>query len=336
MNSWQSIHIVNYMGVVAAAIAGAAVSASAGIYMNRKNEKANAAARAASMGDYQSRLDAAAKVAAQMQGEYEDLLGERPNLSWEEYVKSKIKAIDDPYLRQVYTEGKSEDFEKLRQFAKIASSDNTDNLMEAADKLSGGTGAFQKAIDERNRLVLDTDASSRFSRAYELAAPIRTGATTVKYDSQGNLIEGQRADKQAFSVANEVQTEVEREKLSNLRALEQDRISAAASQTEKARGFLQFYDPTSFAIDLDNNRMAAEMGFQMADEDRAFKMYQMFAGAAAGITPTQPTYANPNAGNELISGGINLATNALTSYYGGKQNQTTAAPKAQPVGNTYS
>jgi hypothetical protein len=321
------------MGVVAGLIV-AGGTAAAGAYQNKKNREANAQARGESMEDYQARLDQAADSARILEKEYNELIKSRPNVSWESFVRNKIKAIDDPELRRFYDEAKEEDFNRMREFAKIASSDNTDNLMEAADRLSGGDGAFAAAIKRRNDLVLNTDAAGRFARSYELAAPIRTGATTTKYDSQGNLVEGQRSDKQAFSIANEVQTAVEQEQKSDLASLERDRISAAASQVEKARGFLSFYDPTGFASNIDDTRMAAEMDYQSADEQRAFQMYSMFANAASGISPTTPTYADPNAGNELIAAGIKSGSDAIGSYYSNRQKQPTAA--STTASNPYS
>ena len=313
------------MGVVAAAIAGAAITAGAGMYTNSQNRKANDKSQALSKMDYQQLLDLAAKTAVEMQGEYEALTAQRPDVTWEAYVRNKIKAIDDPYLREVYADKKDEDFSRLREFAKLSSSDNGDNLMAIADKLSGGEGKFSEILAKRDNLVMNTDAAGRFARTYELAAPIRTGATTTKYDSKGNLVEGQRSDKQAFSIANEVQTEVEREQKTDLRSLEQDRISAATSQTEKARGFMQFYDPTGYASDMDDNRFSTELAFQSADEERAWSMYKMFAGQASGLTPTTPTYADPNAGNQLIASGIKSGVDAVGSYYADKKTTEKAA-----------
>ncbi len=294
------------------------------MYTNSQNKKANAASQAASQKDYQSRLNAAAQMASQFQGEYEALLEERPGVTWEDFVANKIKAIDDPMLREVYERRKGEDFDKMREFAKAASSDNIENLMSVADTLSGGEGKFAEILAKRDNLVMNTDAAGRFARTYELAAPVRGGATTTRYDSKGNLVEGQRSDKQAFSIANEVQTAVEQEQKSDLRSLEQDRLGAAASQTEKARAFMSFYDPTGFASGVDDNRMAAEMAFQNADESRLWGMYQMFAGQASGLTPTTPTYADPNAGNQLIASGVKSGVDAVGSYYANKPKTSTA------------
>ena len=257
--------------------------------------------------------------------EYNSVVESRPELSWEGFVRDKIKAINDPWLRQFYTQAKAEDFEKLREFGKVASQDNVANLQQAADDLSGGK--WQEITDQRNKLVLETNAADRMARSYELAAPIRTGASTVRYDDKGRLIEGQRADKQAFSVAQEVQTAVEQEQKSDLRNLENDRLGAAQSQTEKARDYMAFFDPTGYATAAESDRSSLVNSYQTTDEERAFRVYEMFAGAAAGITPTNPTYQDNTAGNALISSGISTASSSLSNY----GNTTKKAPRAQVV-----
>ncbi len=313
------------MGVVAAAWATAAVGAASAAYgasQNSKAAKANQNAYDQTRDDYASRLKLAAEGAAALNEQYNSIVGERPGLSWEEFVKDKIRAINDPFLREFYTKAKKEDYEQLREFAKMATTDNVENLQAAADKISNGR--WNEMIDKRNELVLNTDASSRYARAYELSAPIRTDASTVKYEG-GKLIEGQRADKQAFSIANEVQTQVEQEQKADLRALETDRLGAAERQAEKARGFMEFFDATGYATAAEADRTKLVHGYQQMDEERAFSLYEMFAGAAAGITPGDPNYQNAGPGNELISGGIKLATTGLSNYGNAQKQQKTTS-----------
>lgn len=308
------------MGAVWAGVAVAAGSAIYGAKQNADAADANDQARLESKEDYARRLQEGAKIAAQLEAEYNNIVANRPGLSWESFVKDKIKALNDPYLRQVYTQAKKEDFERMREFAKQASTDNVENLVSVADKLSNGK--WQEAIDKRNKLVLETDAASRFARTYELAAPVRTGASTVRYDSKGQLIEGQRADKQAFSIANEVQTEVEREQKQDLRQLENDRLGAAQSQVEKARGFMEFFDATGYATAAEADRTKLVHGYQMADEERQFEIYKLFAQASSGLAPVQPQYQSTGVGNQLISSGVQLASTSLSNY-----GNTTKTPK---------
>jgi hypothetical protein len=300
------------MGAIIAAAAIGTAGVVAGSVQNSKTNKANQQAYQDSREDYAARLKLAGEGAKALNEEYDKVIEDRPDLTWEGFVRDKIKAINDPWLRQFYTQAKADDFNKLREFGKVASTDNVANLKKAADELSGGR--WQEITDQRNKLVLETNAADRMARSYELAAPVRTGASTVRYDDQGRLIEGQRADKQAFTVAQEVQTAVEQEQKSDLRQLENDRLGAAQSQTEKARDYMGFFDATGYATAAESDRSNLLNSYQKTDEERAFRVYEMFAGAAAGIQPSQPAYQSNSAGNELISSGIGVASTALSNY----------------------
>jgi hypothetical protein len=301
------------MGAAIAAFASIGTAAY-GAYQNKKAGDANEEAQALSRKDYAERLRAAGIAAKELNDQYNEIVKDRPNLSWESFVGDKIKAINDPYLRQFYTNAKKEDFDRMREFAQTATTDNIENLQSAADKLSNGR--WKEIITKRDDLVLNTDAASRMARTYELAAPVRTGASTVKYDSKGQLVEGQRADKQAFSVAQEVQTQIEQEQKQDLRQLENDRLNAATSQSAKASQFMQFFDATGYATAAESDRSNLVNSYQAIDEQRAFDIYKMFAGASAGIAPVQPTYQSEGAGNELISAGVKLGS----QYLGNKLN----------------
>lgn len=321
------------MGALAVAAIGLAAAGTTAYMGNKQNKDAIAAneqAKGESEEDYNTRIKAAAKAAKELNSQYNKVVKNRPNLTWPEFVKSKLSAIDDPFARQVYTTAKAEDFERLRQFAQQATDDNVDNLLATADKISGGS--FMEFVNKRNDLIRNTDAAGRYARAYELAAPVRTNASTVKYDNQGRLIEGQRADKLAFGIANEVQTQVEQEQKADLRQAEMDRLPAALSQQEKAKSFTQFFDPTGFANQAEQERMLTGVNYQQMDEQRSFDLYKMFAGAAAGITPVQPQYQDPNAGNAMIASGIKSGTTALTDYYKTQQANKVTAPA---TANTY-
>lgn len=314
------------MGALWAGVAVAAGSAIMGAKQNADAADENERRAGESKKDYANRLKAAAEVAKKMSKEYDEIVENRPGLSWESFVRDKMRSLNDPFLRDAYTNAKKQDFENMRAFADAATSDNVENLQEVADRLSGGR--WKDIIDQRDKLVLETDAAERYARTYELAAPVRTGASTVKYDNKGNLIEGQRSDKQAFQIANEVQTDVEREQKSDLRQLETDRLSAAESQVEKARSYLGFFDATGYATAAEADRSNLVHGRQQTDEERQFELFKLFAGAAAGITATQPSYVNPGVGNELISSGMQLASSSISAYNN--------KPKGQGSGGTYS
>lgn len=307
------------MGALWAGVAVAAGSAIYGASQNSKAQGANEDALNLSREDYRARLIAGAKMAKELNAQYNEIVGERPDLSWESFVGDKIKSLNDPWLREAYTNAKKEDFDRWREFAERASVDNVENLESVADELSNGK--WQDIIDQRNKLVLETNAADRYARSYELAAPVRTGASTVRYDNEGRLIEGQRADKQAFNIATEVQTAVEQEQKQDLRQLETDRLSAAERQSEKARDYMQWFDGTGYATAAEADRSKLLHGYQQTDEERAFRLFEMFAGASAGITPVAPAYQNSGPGNQLIASGVQLAGSTLSAY-GNQTKQT--------------
>jgi len=273
--------------------------------------------------DYERRLQMAAETSEELAAAYENIVKERPELTWEAYVREWAQAIDDPQVREIYKRMKTEDFAQIRALADIATIGNIDNFKIAFDELSNGKG--EEIINMRNDLVLQDDTNQRFQRALQLRSPA-IGADTVRYDSQGRLVEGQRADKQAFNIAYDTVVETNRERLANISALERDRMNAAESQREKATSFLNFYDNTGYSTALFAQNRQERQTFQQLDESRAFELYKMFAGAAAGITPAQPGYLPTDGGNALISSGMNMATSSLGTY--ASRNQGNQAPVA--------
>ena len=101
------------MGAIAAwaGVAVAAGSAAYGAKQNADAEDTNEERFQISREDYAKRIQESAKIAASMENEYNDLLDERPDLRWSEFVKDKIRAINDPALREFYTNAKEEDFD---------------------------------------------------------------------------------------------------------------------------------------------------------------------------------------------------------------------------------
>lgn len=308
------------MGAIWGAVAAAAISAGVGVYQNSRAESANEEATQQSRADYEARVKAAGKAAAEMLKQYNEVVEQRPGTDWNTFARNYIRALDDPSLREAYANAKDEDFAKMREFAEAASEDNVDTLLETFDRLNGGRG--QEVLDERTRMVLDIDASDRYARAYELAAPIRTNPSTVRYDTTGRLVEGQRADKQAFDIAQEVITETDRERLANITQLENDRLRASESQQEKALDFLSFYDSTGFATALEDQRSSREFALQAIDEQRAWDLFSSFAQGATGMQPVQPNLQSTTAGNELISQGVRLAAGAYSDYQKGQSKKT--------------
>lgn len=299
-----------------AAIAAAAIAAGGAVYgaqQNKKAGEANANMAAESKDDYKTRLKAAAKWAGTLEKQYNKIVAERPNLTWDTYVKEQMKQIDDPRIRQFYLNAKQQDFEVLRNLAKHASEDNVDNLVAAADDISGGR--WQENLAKSYDLIESTNAGARLARAHELSAPLLGDASTVRYDEKGQLIQGQRADKQLFNTAYETEVAAQREQKEDRRAFSNDILSAAQSQTQKASDFTQFFDPTGFATALSQQQQAQNNSYQLLDEQRGFSLFEKFAAASAGITPVQPQYQSANPGDAMIAAGLQQGASSLTDYY---------------------
>ena len=298
------------MGWIAAIVGIASVAG--GVYQNSQQNKFNQNLYNQSREDYAMRLKLAAEGAKLLGDQYNKVQEERPDLTWEGYVGELVKALKDPRLLEAYHNAKQEDFNVLRKLAETASDDNTKQFQKTFDQLSHGKG--DEIVDQRNKLVLEDDTAQRYARALELRSP-SIGAGTVKYDSKGQLVEGQRADKAVFDTAYETVVETNRERKADLRALEGDRSTAAQSQQEKAKNFMGFYDYTGYSTANFDNQRKQQLEFQMRDEERAFELYKLFAAGSAGIVPSQPGYVSPTGGNELISSGTKLVGSALGNYY---------------------
>lgn len=280
----------------------------------------NKQAQTVSRSDYENRLGLIKAGATQLLSQYNQVVAQRPGLSWDDFVDERVRALNDPNILAAYDNRKQGDFEVLRSIATIATNDNVDNFKTAFDKLSNGKG--QEIINQRNDLVLNDDTAQRMTRAWELRAP-EVGAGTVRYDPTGKLIEGQSADKKVFDTAYETVVATNQERQQNLAQLERDRTSAAESQQQKATQFMPFYDSTGYITSMDQQSRLERLGFQSTDESRAFGLYQAFAQASAGITPVQPNY---QAGDALISSGSQIATGALASYYKNSKSSASSNP----------
>lgn len=294
-------------------IAVGVVSVAVGAYSSSQATKANKEGAQASRDDYNRRIAEAQKGFAIMEQNYNAAKAERPDLTWESYSAGLVKSLNDPVLTKAYADSKAEDFKRLEVLAKRATTDNAETFKQTFDFVSNGKGA--EIINQRNDLVLNDNVEARVKRAYELRAP-QIGAGTVRYDSKGNLIEGQRADKQVFSTAYEETVAANRERLANLSALERDRSSTAASQQQRASDFMSFYDATGLkATAFDKNR-TENIDFAKLDQMQAFQLMNTFAQASLGITATQPQYQDPSKGYAIAAQGL---TAAAAGYANNKQ-----------------
>ena len=297
-------------------VAVGVASIAVGAYSANKANKANEAGQQASIDDYNKRVAEAQKGFAIMEQNYNNAKAERPDLTWEAYSAGLVKALNDPALTKAYADSKADDFKHLEVLAKRATTDNSETFKQTFDFISNGKG--KEITDQRNELVLNDDVEARVKRAYELRAP-QIGAGTVRYDSKGNLIEGQRADKQVFTTAYEETVAANRERLANLSALERERSSTAASQQQRASDFMSFYDATGLkATAFDKNR-TENIDFAKLDQMQAFQLMNTFAQASLGITATQPQYQDPSKGYAMAAQGLTAAAAGYASYANNKQ-----------------
>ena len=289
-------------------------TAAYGISSANKTNKANEQAQQASQADYEARLKAAQEGFAQMQEQYNQIRSERPDLTWQGYVGELITSLNDPNLTKAYAEAKQSDFQVLEALASKATSDNVENFQSAFDKASNGQG--KEIIDSRNDLVLNDDTQARVARAYELRAP---QISAVKYDENGDVVQGQRADKQVFQTAYETVVDTNRERLQNISQLERDRTATAISQQQRATDFMPFYDRTGFAATAFDKNRTERIDFQKLDEMQAFELMKTFASASMGITPTQPAYQGNSLAGSLVGSGITAAASGFASAYNGNK-----------------
>jgi len=147
-------------------------------------------------------------------------------------------------------------------------------------------------------------------------------AGTVQYDSEGRLVEGQRADKQVFTTAYEADAAARDRQFRMQRDLLSDYTSIADRQAEKAKDFLQFAGLEPVARDMANKSLTTAIGFQQQDEQNQFELIRQYAAAASGIQPTQPTYRSTGPSDALIAEGISSAIKGMATYYN-KQNTPT-------------
>ncbi len=297
--SWAAI------GVGAAtAVVGAVGAANT----NKQNKQAAADAKA----DEEARRARATAELEKAYASFNALREERPGVTFDQWKNEYVKAITDPVLRENFRKIKQEDFEAATEFATSATGTNVTNFLNARDIIS--QGAAPQLTGRLNEIALNADSEAAAQRAME----IRSGyipAGTVQYDSQGRLVEGQRADKQVFTTAYEADAAARDRQFRMGRDLLNDYTSVADRQTEKAKDFLQFAGLEPVARDMAGKSLATAIGFQQMDEQNQFDLIKMYAGAAAGVQPTQPTFRSTGPTDALMAEGISSAIKGIAQYY---------------------
>jgi len=304
-----------------AAVAVGAGTAALGAASSAKTNKQNKQAAAQATADEKQRRERATKELTKAYAAFNSLREERPGVTFDQWKNEYVKAITDPVMRENFRKVKEEDFTAAAGFAAEATSGNVTNFLAARDIIS--QGAAPQLTETLNDIALTSDSDSAMQRAME----VRSGyipSGTVQYDSQGRLVEGQRADKQVFTTAYEVDAANRDRQFRMSRDLLADYTTTADRQTEKARDFLQFAGIEPVAREFAGKALATAIGFQQQDEQNQFDLIKMYAGAAAGVQPTQPTFRSSAASDALMGEGISAAIKGIAQYYGNQQQPATS------------
>lgn len=283
-----------------------------GAYSSSQTNKGNKQAASQAKADEEKRRARATAELNKAYDAFNALREERPGVTFEQWKNEYVKAISDPVLRENFRKVKEEDFMAATDFATRASADNVSNFLKARDIVS--QGAAPELTDTLNNIALTGTSEEATKRAMELRSGyIPSG--TVQYDAQGRLVEGQRADKQVFTTAYEADIANRDRQFRMSKDLLDSYSSIADRQAEKAKDFLQFAGLEPVARDFATKSLTAAIGFQQQDEAMQMELIKMYAGAAAGVQPTQPTYRSTGPSDALMAEGISSAIRGLASYY---------------------
>lgn len=298
--------------VVQAAIG--AIGASASNKTNKDNQRAQGQA----LEDEDKRRKNAAYEAERLIKEYNKLRKERPGLSIQEFIQGQVQALDNPQLNEAFRNSRQEDFDQAQSFADEAGLENLQQYNNILDDISNGKA--EEFVNKRNDIALSTNDVAAFDRAMQLRSPA-IPAGTVRMDSQGRFVEGQRADKQVFQTAfetSEQQRALQFDRLGTI--LDSDR-AAAERQQEKSKDFLKFTDYTGFASALAGEQSNRELQFQRDDESRQWDLITQFTNSAFSNQTAQPTPQSTQGSDNLAASGLNLAGKSIAQYYGNKQSE---------------
>ena len=309
------------MAGVAAAVATLAIgagSAVAGGVSASKTRKSNEKLAKNAENNESARRARATEELEKATTAYNELRKQRPGLTVKDYLAERADAIGGPEaerIRQQLIESKQEDFDRAQAVADAASAGNIKTYDVILDAVSGGKSA--EILRERNNNALSTNETDAFARALELRSTA-IPAGTVRQDSQGRFVEGQRADKQVFQAAFETSEALRDKQFSKLTSILESDRAVAQRQQAKALDFLNQQDVTGLTNALVQAGSAQQLGFQVADETTQLQNIQQFQNAAFTDQTRQVQFQDNKAANSLVSGGFELALKGLGSL--GSQN----------------
>lgn len=309
-----------WIGLVIMA-AGVATSA----YGASKNADANDANQASSeqaKKDEMKRREAVTKELKKAYAAYEAMKEDRPGVTFGQFKNEYVGAISDPQFAEAFRKVKEEDFQFSQKIANQATAANLANFGLAAEAVSGG--AYGDLRKVQNDIALTSDSEASVKRALELrSAYIPAGS--VRTDSQGRFVEGQRADKQVFTTAYEQDLAARDRQFRMSRDLSNDYASIAERQQERAKDFINFGSLEPVARGFTTQAMGNAVAFQQQDEMNQFQLIRDYAASAMGNQTQAPQYQNPNANNAMIAAGVDAAVKGAASYYNNNSSTTKAA-----------
>lgn len=294
-----------------AAVAVGVVSTGVGLYQSGQTNKKNKQLANQARSDEEARRAAAQGELIKAQESFNALRDERPGVTFEDWKAEYVKAITDPVLRDNFRKIKKEDFEAATDFAKQATASNIQNFLSARGELS--QGADTELTARANELALTADSPAAVKRAMELRSSFIPSGT-VRYDSQGRLVEGQRADKQLFNTAYEADLAARDRQFRMTRDLLNDYSNVADRQSEKAKDFLQFASLEPIARGFAEKALQTSIDFQKQDEMAQLSLINQYAAAASGIQPIAPAFHSTAASDQLTAQGISAAIKGIATY----------------------
>lgn len=292
-------------------VAVGAASVGAGLYTAKQSRDLNEdLADDAAFREKQRRKRAAAEMEKATE-RYNELRAQRPDLTVQDYLIERAEAIGGEEGRQLIDQLRSlkqEDWQQAQSIADAASAGNIKTYDVLLDQVSGGQSG--KILAERNQNALQTNEIDAFNRALELRSST-IPAGTVKQDSQGRFVEGQRSDKQTFQTAFEVSEALRDKQFTKLNSILENDRAIALRQQEKALDYLNSQEVTNFLQAGVEGFKARQYGLQALDEQTQLNQITAFQNAAFTDQTKQPQFHQDNVSGELISGGFNMALKGL-------------------------
>jgi len=299
------------MTVAAIGLGVAAVGTAYGAYSASETASDNRALSEQAREDESKRRKKAQKEFAKAVEAYNKIREDRPGLTFKEFSKEQIQALNDPALLASFQQATQSSFDIAQLIADQATKSNLSNFQSAVEQLSGGK--YEELLAARNEAILNDNPQEALRRSIELQSPFLLPGGSVNVGPDGIPISGQRADALTFQLAYETQDAMQQRRLTNASNAIRDDRDAATRQQEKALSFLESSDFTGFASDLARDSLAQRIAYQNADETRQFGLATSFAQAAANDSTRQPNFQSNAADLALIQSSLDLAGTALAS-----------------------